>query len=68
MPAPYYFDYCSTVVQSEVREPDSSNFVFFLKIALAIQGLLRFHTNNEIICSSSVENIIDNLIGLAMNL
>ena len=31
---------------------------FFLKIALAIQGFLYFHTNCEIICSSSVKNTI----------
>ena len=30
---------------------------FFLKIALAILGFLYFHTNLEIICSSSVKNI-----------
>ena len=41
---------------------------FFLKIALAIQGLLFFHTNCEIFCSSSVKNAIDNLIGIALNL
>ena len=28
--------------------------LFFIKIALAIQGFLHFHTNCEIICSSSV--------------
>ena len=28
---------------------------FFLKIALAIRGFLYFHTNCEIICSSSVK-------------
>ena len=31
-------------------------FLFFLKIALAIWGLLWFHINFRIICSSSVEN------------
>ena len=38
---------------------------FFLKIALADQGLLHFHTNCEIICSSSVKNTIGGLIGIA---
>ena len=32
---------------------------FFLKTALAIQGLLCFHMNCEIFCSSSVKNAID---------
>ena len=41
---------------------------FFLKIALAIQGFLHFHTNCEIICSSSVKNTIGSLIGIALNL
>ena len=41
---------------------------FFLKIALAIEGFLYFHTNCEIICSSSVKNTIGSLIGIALNL
>ena len=41
---------------------------FFLKIALAIQGLLYFHVNYEIFCSSSMKNAIGNLIGIALNL
>ena len=41
---------------------------FFLKTALAIQGLLCFHTNCENFCSSSVKNVIGNLIGITLNL
>ena len=41
---------------------------FFLKIALAIQDLLCFHTNCEIICSNSVKNIIGSLTEIALNL
>ena len=41
---------------------------FFLKTALAIQGLLFFHMNCEIFCFSSVKNGIGNLIGIALNL
>ena len=41
---------------------------FFLKTALAIQGLLCFHMNCEIFCSSSMKNAIGNLIGTALNL
>ena len=68
VPVPYCVDYCSFVVLSEVREPDSSSSVFFLKITLAIQGLLCFHTNCEIFCPSSVKNAIGSLIEIALNL
>ena len=40
----------------------------FFKTALAIQGLLCFHMNCEIFCSSSVKNDIGNLRGIALNL
>ena len=42
--------------------------LFFLKTVLTIQGLLCLHTNFKIICSSSVKNIIGNLIRNALNL
>ena len=35
---------------------------------MAIQGLLCFHTNFKLICSSIVKNVIGNLIGIALNL
>ena len=41
---------------------------FFLKIVLAICGLLYSHTNLKIICSSSVKNDVGILIGIALNL
>ena len=41
---------------------------FFLKTTLAIQGLLCFHVNCEIFCSSSVKNAISNLIRITLNL
>ena len=41
---------------------------FFLKTTLAIQGLLCFHMNCEIFCSSSVKNAIGILIGIPLNL
>ena len=68
VPVPYCLDYCSFVVQSEVREPDSSSSVLLSQIALAAQGLLCFHTNCEIFCSNSVKNAIGSLIGIALNL
>ena len=41
---------------------------FFRKTALAIWGLLCFHMNCEMFCSSSVENAMGNLIGITLNL
>ena len=38
---------------------------FFLKTALAFRGLLCFHMNCETFCSSSVKNVIGNMIGIA---
>ena len=41
---------------------------FFLETALALRGLLYFHKNCEIFCSSSVKNAFANLIGITLNL
>ena len=41
---------------------------FFLRTALAIQGLLCLNMNCEIFCSTSVKNAIGNLIGIALHL
>ena len=41
---------------------------FFLRIALAILGLLLFYINFRIICSSFVKNDMDILIGIISNL
>ena len=68
VPGPYCLDDCSFVILSEVRKPDSSSSIFLCQIALAIQGLLCFHTNYELGSSSSVKNAIGNLIGIALNL
>ena len=54
VPVPYCLDDCSFVVLSEIRKVDSSSFI--VKVALAIQDLLCFHINCEIISSSYVKN------------
>ena len=41
---------------------------FFLRIALAILGLLGFHVNVWVVCSISVKNVMGNLIGITLNL
>ena len=41
---------------------------FLLKLALAIQGLLCFHTNFGIVCYTFVKNLIGTLIGITLNL
>ena len=41
---------------------------FFLKIPLAIQGLLWFHTNFRVVCSISVKSVFGILIEIALNL
>ena len=41
---------------------------FFLRIALAILGLLWFHMIFRITCSGPVKNAMGNLIGIALNL
>ena len=40
----------------------------FLQIALEILGLLWFHINFRIVCSSSEKNVMGNLWGIALNL
>ena len=42
--------------------------LFFLKIVLALQGVLYFHTHCKMFCSSSRRNSICNLIQIASNL
>ena len=66
VPVPYSFDCCSFVVYSEVRKPPDP--FFFLKIALAIWGLLCFHMNYEVFCCSSVKYAIGYLMRIALNL
>ena len=65
IPIPHCIDYCSFVVLSEVWKSYASCFVLLfspLRIALAILGLLWFHINFWIICSSSVKNVMAILI------
>ena len=69
VPVTYCLDDYSFLVQSEVRELDSSNSVFLSKDCLVIWDILCFHTNcKKKICSNSVKNALGNLIGSTLNL
>ena len=68
MPVPYCLDDCRFVVYLKSGKLIPPVPFFFLKTALVIQGLLCFHVNCEIFCSSSVKNVIGNLIRIALNL
>ena len=46
----------------------SPALLLFLRIALAILGLLWLHVNIRIMCSSSVENVMGNLKGVSLHL
>ena len=68
VPVPYCLDDCGFVVEPEVRRVDSSSCILLSQDCLAIRGFLYFYTNCEIICSSSLKNTIDILIGIALSL
>ena len=71
MPKPCCFDYCSFITLYEVWEGYSSSFVLFSQDnsgSLVILGLLWFHINFEIIYSSSMKNVMSNLLGVSLNL
>ena len=65
---PYCLDDCGFVVEPEVRQVDSSSSILLSQDCFDYSRFLYFHTNREIICSSSVKNAVGNLIGIAMNL
>ena len=68
MPLPYCLDDCGFVVESEVKQVDSSSSILLSQDYFGFSGFLYLHTNCEIICSSSVKNTIGSLIGVALNL
>ena len=69
VPVPNCLDYGDFVVGLEVRECNSPPALFFLlRITLAIPGLLWFHVNFRMTCSSLFKNAVAILIGIALNL
>ena len=73
VPVPHCLDYCGFVILPEFWEGYDSflegyDFLLFLRNAFAILGLLWFRINFWIIFSSSVNNVMGNLIAIALNL
>ena len=68
VPVPYRLDDCGFVVEPEVRQIDSSSSILLSQDFFGYSRFLYFHTNCEIIFSSSVKNTIGSLIGIALNL
>ena len=68
VPVAYCSDYCSFVVQSEVRSLILPALFLFLKIALAIHVLCFSIQLKRFFCSSSMKNAICNYIEIALNL
>ena len=73
VPVPYYLDYCSSVILSEVWESYASClvlFVLFFSLRIAAENSSgSFMVSYKFLdCSSSVENVMGNLMGIALNL
>ena len=69
VPVPYCLDNCGFVVEPEVRQVDSSSSILLSQDCFGYSRIfLYFHTNCEVICSSSVKNTVGSLIGIALNL
>ena len=64
----YCLDDYSFIIYLKICNCDPLALFFFFSIALALQGLLWFHTNFRIICSSSVKNAGGILIRNALNM
>ena len=69
VPVPHCLVYCSFVILSEVWESYDSCLVFVPQDCFGNSGVvfffLWFHIHFWIICSSSVKNVLGNLVGIA---
>ena len=68
VPVPRWFDYCSFVVFSEVWEGYASCFALFAQDCLGNSGSFMSHINFRIICFSSVETVVGDLVGISFNI
>ena len=64
----YCLDDCGFVVEPEVRQVDSTSSIRLSQDCFGYSRFFVFHTNCEIICSSSVKNTVGSLTGIALNL
>ena len=65
---PHCLDYYGFVVLPEVWESYASCLVFVPQDCFGNSGSFMFHINFWIVCSSSVKNVLGNLIGIALKL
>ena len=68
VPVPYCLDNCGFVILPEVWESYASCLVFVLQNCFDNYGSFVVPYKFWIVCSSSVRNIMGNLIGIALNL
>ena len=68
MPMPGCFQYCSSVVEFEVKDCDASRSSLLYRIVLAILRFLFFHMKLSTVLSRSVKNFARILMGVALNL
>ena len=68
MPIPGCFQYCSSVVEFEIRDFDASRSPFIVQDCLAILGILLFHMKWSTVFSMSLENQAGLLMGIVLNL
>ena len=61
------FDYCRCVIYSEVWKGFTFSFILFLQDCFDNYGSFEFPYNFRIMCSSSVKNVMDILIGIGLD-
>ena len=65
---PYCFNYSNFVIQSGVRESDSSHSCFSFSRLFWLFRVFCVSIQIKKICSSSVKNVIGNLVEIALNM
>ena len=68
VPVPNCLDYCGFVVQFKVGNQDYPCFILPSQDCFGYLGLLWFHMHFRTICSSSLKNAVEILIGFPLNL
>ena len=68
MPIPGCFQYCSSVVEFDVRDCDASRSSFIVQYCFGYPGILLFLMKLSMVLSRSVKNFSGILMGIALNL